>query len=303
MLVLGDMKARRALGKYFSILENEGKARFLSCGNLGEKVNSAKKILESCRLCEHRCGANRLSGERGFCGVLESKVSSEFIHWGEEPELVPSYTVFFAGCTFKCVFCQNYDISQYPESGVHIKPENLAKMIQGVKARNVNWVGGEPTPNLWYILRVLEKLGSSKNIPQVWNSNMYMSVETMNILDGLIDLYLADFKYGNNECAKEYSGVENYFGVVARNHLLARKQGAELIIRHLVLPGHVECCTKPVLDWIHENFGDRVRVNVMDQYRPEYLARDYPGLDCRLSGGEYREAVKYAEKLKLNTVK
>jgi putative pyruvate formate lyase activating enzyme len=290
--------ARKALPEYFSILSGGRKARFRSCGIIGEKAAMADRMLSSCRLCEHACSIDRLKGRRGFCGVLEPRVYSEFIHLGEEEELVPSYTVFFAGCNFRCAYCQNADISQRPDSGVELAPQMLARLIERQHARNVNWVGGEPTPNLPFILKVLSVL--EKNIPQVWNSNMYLTKETMNLLDGVIDVYLTDFKYGSDECAKRLSGIDNYLEIVKRNHLLAGKQ-CEMIVRHLMLPGHYDCCTKPVLDWIRENL-DGVRVNLMDQYRPAYQSFRFAGMNHGLPKEEYEKGRDYARKLGLNLV-
>lgn len=289
--------ARIVLSKYFSVLDGGGRAKFLGCDKLQEKTLKAKQILSSCRLCERRCGVNRLSGERGFCRVIESRVASDFLHYGEEPELVPSHTIFFAGCTFSCVFCQNWDISQNPQVGSHILPEVLAESIERVGGRNVNWVGGDPTPNIHYILEVLTHL--TKNIPQVFNSNMYLTPESMRLLEGVIDVYLTDFKYGCDECALKYSNAPGYWEVMTRNHLEAARQ-AEVIIRHLVLPGHLECCTKPILDWISENLGDRVRVNLMDQYHPDYNACDHPKINRMLDRNEWQEALEYARELGLN---
>lgn len=275
----------------------EGKG---SVSLLDLKLELAKRIFQECIFCERRCTVNRMGGKSGHCGVLESKVASEFLHWGEEPELVPSYTIFFSGCTFNCVFCQNWDISQFPDAGVRMSPEKVARMIESREARNVNWVGGEPTPNLLFILQVLKEC--SANLPQVWNSNMYMSAETMNLLDGVADLYLADFKYGNDDCAKRLSNVKNYWNTVTRNHKIANQQ-CEIIIRHLVMPNHVECCSKPVLKWIADSLElKRVRVNVMAQYRPQYRAYKYDDLAVGLSGKEFKEAYGFAEDLGLNLV-
>lgn len=267
------------------------------------KVELAKRILKSCHFCERRCEVDRTKGERGTCGVGEkSRISSEFVHHGEEPELVPSYTIFFSGCTFKCQYCQNWDISQFPDSGVEVSPQTLAKSVEGARnegARNVNWVGGEPTPNLHTIL---EALNSCKvNVPSVWNSNMYMSIDAMKLLFGTQDVYLADFKYGNDGCASRYSKVPSYFRVVARNHRLAFAD-AELIIRQLVLPGNVECCTRPVLDWIAKNLNSMVRVNLMDQYRPEARACDYPNISRALKPEEFDVALEIAHEVGLKNV-
>lgn len=267
------------------------------------KVELAKRILKSCHFCERRCGVDRTAGKVGVCEVGErSRVASEFMHHGEEPELVPSYTIFFNGCTFKCQYCQNWDISQFPDSGVEVSPQTLAKLIESARkegARNVNFVGGEPTPNLHTILEALNLC--EVNVPSVWNSNMYMSLEAMKLLFGTQDVYLADFKYGNDECALRYSKVPNYFKVVARNHRLALAD-AELIVRQLVLPENVECCTKPILEWISKNLGTMTRVNIMDQYRPEAKACEYPEISRGLKSEEFERALDIAREVGLENV-
>lgn len=288
-----------ALKRYFSILEGKAKAKFLLAEDIDERIEKAKEIMESCSLCERRCGVNRLKGETGFCGVTSARIASDFIHVGEESFIIPSYTIFFSGCTFRCVFCQNWDISQYPEVGRYIKPEVLAEKIARINAINVNWVGGDPTPNLAYILEVLKHLKSiGRNIPQIWNSNMYLSKEAMELLDGVIDLYLTDFKYGNDSCAERLSAAPNYFKVVSRNHLLAKTQ-AEVVIRHLVMPNHLECCTKPILEWISKHLNRDVVVNIMAQYRPEYKAFRFEDINRRLSYDEFLTALNYGKKLNL----
>jgi putative pyruvate formate lyase activating enzyme len=269
------------------------------------KVLIADRILAQCQLCERRCKADRKKGRTGICGVSdEPRISSEFLHMGEEPELVPSHTIFFSGCTFKCVYCQNWDISQSPGSGERLAPKVVADIIDRRCGRNVNWVGGDPTSNLPFILEVLRRLDT--NIAQVWNSNMYLTEESMRLLDGTMDIYLADFKYGNDECAQRLSGIKDYFEVVARNHIEANRQ-CEMIIRHLVLPKHFECCTRPVLDWIAKSLDNKnVRVNIMDQYHPDYLvAKDpkaYPDIDRRLSQNEWLRAYHYGRELGLNLI-
>jgi len=267
------------------------------------KVELARRILKSCHFCERRCGEDRTAGEVGVCGVGErSRIASEFLHTGEEPELVPSYTIFFSGCTFKCQYCQNWDISQHPEGGVEVAPAILSNLVASNRregARNVNWVGGEPTPNLHNILAALNEC--EVNLPSVWNSNMYMSMEAMKLLFGTQDVYLTDLKYGNDTCALKYSKVANYWKVVTRNHRLAFVD-AELIIRHLVLPTHIECCTRPALTWIAENLGPMVRINVMGQYRPEYKAHEFEELRRCPTSEEMDEAFEIAYKVGLKNV-
>lgn len=335
-----------ALVGYYSILSGEARARYISCkdvrldadlssdtrtlwrahdralrerGGFGSvglmdlKVELARRLHSDCAICERVCGAKRDRGETGHCGVLEARVSSEFLHMGEEPDLVPSYTIFFSGCTFDCVFCQNWDISTNPLSGEAIPPEKLASMIEnragmgegsrrGIgpfgHARNVNWVGGDPSSNLLYILQTMSLCEA--DLPQVWNSNMYLTQEAMRLLDGVIDVYLTDFKYGNDSCAERLSNAPSYMRVMTRNHVFARTK-AEMIIRHLVLPGHTECCTRPVLSWIASNLTD-VKVNVMGQYRPQHRAREFPELARGLRTSEYEEALRIAEGLCLDLV-
>ena len=214
--------------------------------------------------------------------------------------LVPSYTIFFSGCTFSCVYCQNWDISQY-ETGIYIEPAQMAMLIDKAEengAKNVNWVGGEPTPHLLYILNVLKE--SNANLPQIWNSNMYCSEETMELLSSFIDIYLTDFKYGNNACAERLSKIKNYWEVVTRNHKIAYKNG-EMIIRHLILPSHIECCSKPILEWIAENVSDAL-VNIMEQYYPTYKASEYGEINRRISSDEFNEVCRYARKLGICTI-
>lgn len=275
------------------------------------KLEIASRMMGSCQLCERRCKADRASGKKGHCGVIEPHISSEFIHRGEEPPLVPSHTIFFAGCTFNCAFCQNFDISTDPQAGICLEPEIIADRIERrydpspagryalfERSRNVNWVGGDPTPNLLYILRVLRQCQA--NVPQIWNSNMYLTEESMSLLDGVIDLYLTDFKYGNDDCAKRLSNAPRYWEVVSRNHLIAQDQ-ADVIVRHLVLPNHAECCSIPIMEWLSKNMSGGL-VNVMAQYRPLYRAREHKDIAVNLSREEYTRVLDRARELGLQMV-
>jgi putative pyruvate formate lyase activating enzyme len=262
------------------------------------KAELARRLLRPCRLCERRCKVDRLAGKTGYCGVDKSRVSNRFVHMGEEPDLIPSYTIFFSGCTFECLFCQNWDISQRG-AGTTLQASAVARDIDEHfgDVRNINWVGGEPTPNLPFILDVLTM--AREPTPQIWNSNMYMTKETMALLDGVVDVYLADFKWGPRDCSRKYSRVHNYWKIVTRNHVLANEK-TEIVLRHLVMPGHVACCSRPVLEWVSDNLDkSKVVVNVMDQYRPEYKASGIPGLDRRISESEFLEAYKLARNLGL----
>jgi len=347
--VTSDKMARKSLGRYFAVVQNEKPAKFMIAKKVpaqfneddsieelwqkharltqefcnGEreidtkqkvlqemptpeksyldlKIEIANRILSDCHFCTRRCGVDRLRGELGFCRCgTEMAVSSIFEHVGEEPELVPSGTVFTMGCTMRCKHCQNWTISQWTEKGEVYKPEELAKEVEHLRAngcRNANLVGGEPTPWLQQWLKTFKHV--NVNVPIVWNSNTYYSPETAQLLAGFADIYLLDFKYGPGECAEKISEAPNYWKVCTCNHLEAKKYG-ELIIRILVLPNHLECCTKSIINWIAENLGVETRVNVMFQYRPEWRAYEIPELRRRLTRDEMERAIQLAKEAKL----
>ncbi|OUJ19244.1 Radical SAM superfamily enzyme [Methanonatronarchaeum thermophilum] len=256
------------------------------------KTELAGRILRNCHLCEHRCKVNRLAKETGICNIpAVSRYSSEFLHYGEEPELVPSHTIFFHGCNFKCAYCQNWEISQEAKGGTAVHPTNICEKIVRRKiegSKNVNFVGGDPTPHLKTILQILNNF--TAQIPIIWNSNMYMSTQTMRLLDGTIDLYLADYRYGTNKCAEKLSETPKYTQTVERN-LLEAKQQTDVLIRHLVLPGHIECCTKHIANWVSKNLGKNTRFNLMFQYRPTYKAQNHPQINRTLTTEEKDRAL------------
>ncbi|MGD0028705.1 MAG: radical SAM protein [Candidatus Bathyarchaeia archaeon] len=264
------------------------------------KVEIAGRILRRCHFCTRRCGVDRTIGEFGYCKCgSKIVVSSIFAHMGEEPELVPSGTIFTMGCTMRCKHCQNWTISQWLENGEVYDPECLAKEIETLRVngcRNVNLVGGEPTPWLEQWLETFKHV--NVNTPIVWNSNSYYSPEAAQLLVGFADIYLLDFKYGPERCAARVSDAPDYWEVCTRNHQEAKKHG-EMIVRILVLPNHLDCCTKPIINWIAENLGVRTRVNVMFQYRPEWRACEMPELQRRLSRDEMETATRIAKEAKL----
>ena len=264
------------------------------------KIEIAKRVLTDCHFCTRRCGVNRVEDRLGYCRCgTKTTVSSIFEHMGEEPELVPSGTIFTIGCTMRCKHCQNWTISQHIENGEVYPPEALAREVEHLRlngCRNANLVGGEPTPWLRQWLETFKHV--NVNIPVVWNSNSYYSPETAKLLAGFADVYLLDFKYGPGECAERISDAPNYWEACTRNHLEAKKYG-ELIIRMLILPNHLECCAKPIINWITENLGTETRVNVMFQYRPEWRAYEIPELRRRLTRDEMERAVRLAKKANL----
>ena len=267
------------------------------------KIAIGKRILRNCHFCSRKCGKDRTKKELGYCGCSnEMAVSSIFAHMGEEPELVPSGTIFTMGCTICCCHCQNWEISQWKAESAHYKPEEIAEEIDSLSlggCRNANLVGGEPTPWLWHWLKAFNHV--KVNMPIVWNSNSYYSEETAKLLAGFADIYLLDFKYGPGDCAVRISDAPAYWEMCTHNHLEARKHG-ELIVRVLVLPSHLDCCTTPILNWIGENLGPETRLNLMFQYRPEWKANEIPELRRRLTKEEIAKAACLARKAGLTNI-
>ena len=259
------------------------------------KIEIAKRILAACHLCAHGCKINRLAGTLGYCRCgSQMTISSIFEHMGEEPELVPSGTIFTMGCTMRCKHCQNWTISQWKEAGKKYDAQELAREVEQLRfngCRNINLVGGEPTPWLRQWMNVFKLVNI--NVPTVWNSNTYYSPEAAKLLAGFVDVYLLDFKYGPGRCAERISDAPGYWGICTHNHLEAQRSG-ELIIRILVLPNHLECCTKPIVNWVAENLGVQTRVNIMFQYRPEWRASEIPELRRRLQSAEIDRAIGLA---------
>jgi putative pyruvate formate lyase activating enzyme len=306
------------------------------------KVEIVKRMVRRCEFCEWRCKVDRVKGEKlGTCQLdLTSRVSSYFHHNGEELPIRGargSGTIFFTSCNLRCVFCQNGDISRDKYNGIVINSKELAEIMKKLRlegCHNINLVGGEPTPHLHTIIEAISYLPNSKfehdvkgrllavssdfglyskdvdnayyngmfNAPILFNSNLYLSKEGLKLIWELVDIWLPDFKYGNDKCALRLSKVPRYFEVVSRNHKLIYDAGQDMVIRHLIMPNHIDCCTKPVLDWISSNIPEAL-VNVMDQYHPDYLAaydERYRDIGRYPENDEILEAWKYAKSLGLN---
>ncbi|MHA1969037.1 MAG: radical SAM protein [Candidatus Hodarchaeales archaeon] len=273
------------------------------------KVKLAFRILENCHFCERECNVNRKEGKKGVCQVGEkSVVSSKFLHIGEEPPLVPSGTIFFSGCVFKCVFCQNWSISQEWNRNGNIfegkevgssELANYQRELVADGAININWVGGDPIPNVHNILESLQLI--NHNVVQLWNSNMYLTMDSMELLVDIMDFWLPDLKYRENSFAKQMSGVDNYWEVVTRNIKFAYTDGSrEIIIRHLCMPNRIEADTHPILDWVNKQVP-LAFVNIMAQYRPEYQVHRgrHDIINRRITSKEMELARQYADKLEI----
>lgn len=272
--------------------------------------------IEKCEICPHNCKVNRLEGKVGRCKATDKvKIALASVHNFEEPCISGtngSGTVFFSNCNLKCVFCQNYKISQQG-LGREISIEELADIFieqQNKKVENINLV--TPTMYIYHIIEAI-KIARKKglNIPIVYNTNGYENVETIKKLNGYIDIYLPDLKYYDNDLAFKYSGIKNYFEnateaikemynqvgapVLDENGIM--KKG--VIIRHLVLPNNLQN-SKDVLKWINDNIDNKVFVSVMAQYFPTHRAKDFPELNRKLTKEEYEEIENFLYSLNLN---
>ena len=278
-------------------------------GALLQRVRQAYRRIAACDLCPQNCRVNRLKGERGMCGAgLQPKIASSNVHNGEEPPISGtkgSGTIFFAGCSLRCRFCQNFPISQFG-NGEEISTAAMAArmmklQLQGV--HNVNFV--TPTHFLPQILAALWlAVPQGFRLPIVWNSSGYELVDTLGLLDGVVSIYLPDMKYADDVVATRLSGAPDYNAVNRSavvemlrqvGHLQVDEKGIAfkgLIIRHLVLPNRLSG-TRESLQWISMNLGIETHVSLMSQYFPAHAALKEPDINRRISGEEYNEAVEW----------
>ena len=278
-------------------------------GELARRIERAYASLEDCCLCPRECGVNRLQGKQGFCRAgAEPKVASWNVHPWEEPPISGgrgSGTIFFSGCTGRCLFCQNYPISQLGV-GNEIAVERLAEMmleLQGKGCHNINLV--TPTHFVPQIMAALpHAIERGFRLPLVHNTSGYDTVEALKFLEGVVDIYLPDAKYADDETARRLSG---FVGYVEANRAalkeMYRQVGEELvlddegiarrglIVRHLVLPGGV-AGTPEVLRWLAENLSPRVHISLMDQYFPAHKAVGHPILGRKITEEEYEDALR-----------
>ena len=272
-------------------------------------MESKLKLLKECEICPHKCGVNRIDNQIGRCKSKNTvKVAKASVHRFEEPcisKLNGSGTVFFSNCNLNCVFCQNYEISQLGY-GKEITIEELADVFIKLQSENVNNIN-LVTPTS-YAVQIIEAIKISKNkglnIPIIYNTNGYENIETIRMLQGYIDVYLPDLKYAENELGIRYSKVDNYFEIATSAIKEMYKQVGKIqfddkgiikkgvIIRHLVLPNHIENSRK-VLKWINDNMPKDVMISVMNQYFPTYKAENINELNRKLTRREQENIEKY----------
>jgi putative pyruvate formate lyase activating enzyme len=282
---------------------------------LAERVKILKENFNNCMICPHHCMVNRSNNERGFCRAgSEMLIDGYGPHFGEEDVLVGtggSGTIFFSYCTLQCVFCQNCEISQHGE-GYEITPSELAKimlLLQKKGCHNINLVSpSHYVPQIVESIRIAVEDGLS--LPIVYNTGGYDDVDTIKLLESIIDIYMPDIKFGNNEKAKKYTKSVRYFDIVKAavkemyiqvGNLKVNEKGIAikgLLIRHLVMPENISD-TDIILDYIANEISKETYINIMSQYYPAHKAYTFPELSRRIYNEEYTNAIKYANKLGL----
>lgn len=280
-------------------------------GELSARVREAYRRLSACDLCPHDCGVDRIKGEQGICGAgLKPKIASANVHKGEEPPISGtrgSGTVFLSGCSLKCGFCQNFPISQFGNGEEITTRELAARMLKLQKQRvhNINFV--TPTHYLPQILAALWlAIPQGFTLPVVWNSSGYEKVDALQLLDGVVSIYLPDMKFSDDNQARLISSAPGYC-LTNRSavkemlrqvgHLQVSEDGIAtkgLITRHLVLPGG-RAGTLETLPWIAENLGRETHIALMSQYFPAHKATGMAGMNRPVNHEEYDAAVEALE--------
>ncbi len=283
----------------------------LSKDELADRIRRAEEMLSPCTVCPRNCGPDRLRDEKGFCGTGRNAILSSFDrHFGEEDPLVGrggSGTIFISRCNLKCVFCQNYEISQLGE-GDETPSDKISSVmlyLQRLGCENINFVS--PSHVVPQILASLPKaVERGLDLPLVYNTGGYDSLDSLRLLDGIFDIYMPDMKYASNQTAQALSGVDDY---VERNReavgemhrqvgdLVVDDRGVArrgLLVRHLVLPEAL-AGTREVTRFVAERISPDTYINIMDQYRPCYRAEDFPDLARTITAQEYLEALDAAK--------
>src|SRR5208282_48929 len=268
-----------------------------------ERARIARAMLADCRFCAHDCGVNRLAGENGLCHAgAEARFFMAQTEVSDELELIPTFAVALSGCDLRCDFCITGASSWNPRAGAGFDARAMAVKAEAALqhgARTIMVLGGEPTIHLPAALEIVAALPDDAKL--VWKTNAHGSAQAHELLDGMFDVWLADFKFGNDACAQRLAKTPDYLRVV-KDNLLWADDHSELIVRHLLMPGHVECCWQPVAEWLAANLPG-VKVNLRSGFWPAWLAARHPELRGTVSAPECEQAWEIAHECRLNLVK
>ncbi len=287
---------------YLKLLEN---------GTLDKRVKAANELLKACRVCARHCGVNRVKGELGVCKTgIGVPIASYGAHHGEEDVLRGwngSGTIFFARCNLKCQYCQNYDISQ-TQGWDESPPDHLAQImleLQHIGCHNINLVSpSHIVPQIIEAIAIAAKEGL--RLPIVYNTGGYDSMESLTLLDGIIDIYMPDMKYSSEEYGRTYSKVKDYPMVNQKAVKEMHRQVGDLVldenglathgllVRHLVLPNGL-AGSQEIIDFLANEISKDTYINIMDQYYPSHKAADFPELSRRITESEFDEVIEMAK--------
>jgi putative pyruvate formate lyase activating enzyme len=267
------------------------------------RLETARDALSDCQLCAYRCRVNRLAGEHGVCRAgAETRVFITQVEVSDELELIPTFGVALSGCDLRCAFCITGAESWDPHAGQRLDPAVLARKARAALeagARAIMVLGGEPTIHLPAVLEIVAALPDEARL--VWKTNAHGSAQARELLDGLFDVWLADYKFGNNACAQRLARVPDYTSVV-RENLLWAQEHSELIVRHLVMPGHVDCCWEPAARWLAEALSG-VKVNLRSGFWPAWQSARHAELRGTVTATECDRAWEIAREQGLNLIR
>jgi len=267
-----------------------------------ERATVAKAMLANCHFCEHHCGVNRLAAAGGRCHAgAATQFFSAQVEVSDELELIPTYAIALSGCDLRCDFCITGASSWNARAGAGwdaLEVAERAGRALNKGARTIMVLGGEPTIHLHAALELVAALPDSARL--VWKTNAHGSAEARELLNGMFDVWLADFKFGNDACALRLARVPDYVRVVRENLLWAHAH-SELIVRHLLMPGHVECCWRPVAEWLAENLPG-VKVNLRSGFWPAWHSRQHKELLNPISRVEMEYGNEIAKESRLNLI-
>ena len=256
------------------------------------KIELCRRILSHCVLCGRRCGVDRMHGEAGICGLeTEAVVADQFVHIAEEPPINPSLLISLYSCGLRCRYCQQWDLLEPITVIGELLDETLWPELNTEGARSLSFIGGNPDESLYAILRFLRSSPPGWRLPVVWNCHSYSSPETLKLLNGIVDAYVPDLKYGSENCGRELSGVPNYPDTARKAISTMTDQGAPVIVRLLVLPGHAQCCHMQALRFLSYLASDMLFVSVRGQYCPDWIITQENGEMARRPSVDEIEAV------------
>lgn len=267
-----------------------------------ERALAARSMLANCHFCAHHCGVNRLAGRAGLCHAgANARFFSAQVEVSDELELIPTFAVALSGCDLRCDFCITGASSWNPAAGAAFDVAVMAaraRLALASGARTVMVLGGEPTIHLPAVLELVAALPEDAKL--IWKTNAHASAEARALLDGMFDVWLADYKFGNDACARRLAKVADYTSIVRENLLWADAR-SELIVRHLLMPGHVECCWRPAAGWLRDHLPG-VKVNLRTGFWPAWKSGRHAELKQPALPGEAHRALEVAREHDLNLI-